>query len=213
VKFTPPRGSPFGERWHDLLHAECLAARVLARHGVEVAQSRIVESKARTYLVSSRFDRVGPTGRRHVVYIGQAHEAFVPDLYANWAATAGALARQGRLSGVEAERVAALLAFRRLIGNSDMHSGNLGLMVSLEDMAKGRFTLAPVYDMLPMRWPPNPALGGAADYTAFEPDRLSLASSARVPAQEFWRELEAHASVSKGLRTVAGEMAKRLAES
>src|SRR5204862_4123939 len=57
VKFTPPRGSPFGERWHDLLHAEALAAEVLAEHGVPVAAGRIVESATRSYLLSPRFDR------------------------------------------------------------------------------------------------------------------------------------------------------------
>ena len=34
VKFSPPRGTPFGERWHDLLHAEALALALLAEHGV-----------------------------------------------------------------------------------------------------------------------------------------------------------------------------------
>ena len=29
VKFTPPRGTPFGERWHDLLQLEHLANEVL----------------------------------------------------------------------------------------------------------------------------------------------------------------------------------------
>jgi hypothetical protein len=42
VKFTPPRGTPFGERWHDLLWAEWLAGQVLAAHGVEVARAHVV---------------------------------------------------------------------------------------------------------------------------------------------------------------------------
>lgn len=211
VKFTPPRGTLFGERWHDLLHAECLALEVLKRHGVEVASSRVIESQTRTYLVSDRFDRVGPLGRRHAVYIGHAHEAFVPDRYSNWAATASALARQGRLSTLDAERAAALLAFGRLVGNTDMHSGYLGLMVALEDIGRGRFTLAPVYDMLPMRWRPDAALGGAPDYTPFEPDKASASSPAAGLAREFWVELEAHPRVSAALKAVASEMSKRIA--
>jgi hypothetical protein len=70
-----------------------------------------------------------------------------------------ASARQRRLTELDAERAAALLAFGRLIAKSDMHSGNLSLFVELEDLAKGRFTEAPLYDMLPMRWRPNPVLG------------------------------------------------------
>lgn len=211
VKFTPPRGTPFGERWHDLLHAECLAARVLEKHGVEVSKSRVVESGTRTYLVSDRFDRVGTAGRRHVIYIGHAHDAFVPDRYSHWAATASALARQRRLSALDAERAAALLAFGRLIGNTDMHSGNLGLMTSLEDLSRGRFTLAPLYAMLLMRWRPDAALGGAPDYLAFEPDPASASSPAAGPAMVFWGELEAHPRVSPELKAAAGEMVRRIA--
>lgn len=131
VKFSPPRGTPCGERWHDLLHAEALASETLADHGVTVAKSFIVESKARTCLVGERFDRIGEHGRRHVVSVGDAHKAFVADSYSNWAATCAALARQRRLSELDAQRAAALLAFGRLTGNSDMHSGNLGLFVEL----------------------------------------------------------------------------------
>ena len=49
VKFSPPRGTPFGERWHDLLHAEWLALYVLAEHGFDVAPARVIASATRTY--------------------------------------------------------------------------------------------------------------------------------------------------------------------
>ena len=55
VKFTPPRGTPFGERWHDLLVCEDLAGKTLLRHGIAAAASQLVESARRTYLVSERF--------------------------------------------------------------------------------------------------------------------------------------------------------------
>lgn len=210
VKFTPPKGTSFGDRWSDLLRAEALANRVLARHGVTVADNTIVESTTRTYLVSERFDRVGRQGRRHVVSVGAAHGAFVADRYANWARTCESLARQRRLPALEAERAAALLHFGRLIGNSDMHSGNLGLFVEAQDLAKGRFTLAPVYDMLPMRWRPDPLLGGAPDYAAFDPDETALATGAAAPAHAFWAALAQQPDVSRALRTVAAEMARRI---
>ena len=211
VKFTPPRGSPFGERWHELLHAEAVAAEVLARHGVAVAAGRIVETAQRSYLLSPRFDRVGAVGRRHAVAVGAVHEAFVAGPYSNWAATCEALARQGRLDSAGGDQARALLDFGRLIGNSDMHSGNLSLMVDLDGLARGRFALAPVYDMLPMRWRPDPLMGGASDYAPFEPDPVCLGGPARVPAQAFWSELSAHGGAGKALRQVASEMARRLA--
>jgi hypothetical protein len=210
VKFTPPRNSPFGKRWHDLLHAEWLALDVLAQHGVPVAKARVVESKMRTYLVSERFDRIGLHGRRHVVAIGDAHEAFVPGTYDNWHATAQALARQGRLPAAEPDRIKALLEFGRLIGNTDMHSGNLALFVELGDLARGRFSTAPVYDMLPMRWRPNPVNGGWDDYVPFEPDERSRKGPAAGPAAVFWERLEASKATSPGMQGIAGRMLERI---
>lgn len=211
VKFTPPRASPFGERWHDLLWAEWLAGCVLRDHGFDVALAGLVQSARRSYLVSQRFDRVGVTGRRHVLAIGDVHKAFVAGAYSHWAATAADLQRQGRLSSGDAQRVAHLLGFGRLIGNTDMHSGNLGLMVERNDLAKGRFRLAPVYDMLPMRWKPNPEMGGAADYTPFEPLHSPMTQPALPAARDYWQRLAGLGPVSRGLRAVASAMAAKMA--
>lgn len=94
-----------------------------------------------------------------------------------------------------------------------MHSGNLGLVVAAEDLSRGRFGLAPVYDMLPMRWRPDATLGDAADYGPFEPDPVSLAGSAAGPAVAYWSRLAGHRSVSVPLQRVAAEMAARIARS
>ncbi|MEO6293569.1 MAG: HipA domain-containing protein, partial [Burkholderiaceae bacterium] len=67
VKFTPPRGTPFGERWHDLLHTEFIALQTLQKHGFSTATTRLVQSTQRTYLESVRFDRIGLNGKRHIV--------------------------------------------------------------------------------------------------------------------------------------------------
>ncbi|NRF65672.1 HipA domain-containing protein [Aquincola sp. S2] len=224
VKFTPPRGTPFGERWHDLLHGEALAAAVLAGHGVEVAAARIVESSRRSYLLSPRFDRIGAAGRRHAVAVAAVHDGLVGGPYGGWAASCEALARQGRLTALDAARARALSDFGRLIGNTDMHGGNLSLFVERastagphqalahpgQALAYPAFTLAPVYDMLPMRWRPDVLVGGAADYSPFEPDPAAAAGPARGPARVFWQRLAAHAPVARPLRAVAAEMARRL---
>ncbi len=209
VKFTPPRGTPFGERWHDLLHAVALALKTLAAHGVPVASTRVVETARRTYLESLRFDRVGRAGRRHAVPLWAVHDAFVPGPRRHWAATCEALAAQRRLNPDAAAQVRALLHFGRLIGNSDMHFGNLGLFVAPADAARGRFTLAPVYDMLPMRWRPDVATG-ALDWLPFTPEPIDLQSPARPVAQAFWRRVAAHGGLSKDFRALAREMSARL---
>lgn len=151
---APPRGTPFGERWHDLLHAEWLALQVLAEHGFATASTQVIETAARTHLESIRLDRIGAHGR--------------------------------------------------LIGNTDMHFGNLSLWA--DEPARERFSLAPLYDMLPMRWRPD-AFTGLQDYTAFEPQRPPRGAVSIALAQQFWRRLAEHGPVSEPLRSVAAAMA------
>lgn len=215
VKFSPPRGTPFGERWHDLLHAEALALQVLQTHGVPVAQSTVIETPMRTYLISERFDRLPAAGsqrfegRRHVVPLHAVHDAFVSGPRQHWAATAQALVRQRRLPIEAAAQVDALLRFGRLIGNSDMHFGNLSLWVEPGSVAAGRFTLAPVYDMLPMRWRPD-LQAGTLDLWPFSPEPVDLQSPARPVAQAFWNQAAVHARLRPGFRELARQMIGKL---
>ena len=210
VKFSPPRGTPFGERWHELLYLEALALGVLAVHGMAVAATRVVESSTRTYLESTRFDRIGPhgRGRRHAVALDAVHAAFVHGPRQHWAATCEALARQRRLSAGDAARIRTCMNFGWLIGNTDMHFGNLSLWV--DNPAKAAFELAPLYDMLPMRWRPD-AFHGLPDYAAFEaPHTLPGVEQARPLALQFWKQAAAHTALGKPLRAVARRMAQRL---
>lgn len=212
IKFSPPSGTPYGERWHDLLCAEHLCAQVLQDHGFAVAQSHIMQSASRTYLVSERFDRVGALGRRHMVAIGAAHAGFIKESYVSWAATADELARRGKLSAHEAKQLHTLLQFGRLIGNTDMHSGNASLFVagaSLKEINQGNFSLAPSYDMLPMRWKPDLMLG-MPDYAPFDVDVSRADPDTRAMAREFWQRLSVEPLVNAALQEVAKAMAGRL---
>ena len=209
VKFTPPRGTPYGERWHDLLHAEALALQVLGEHGVAVAHTRVHSTARRSYLESVRFDRSGRHGRRHVVPLHAVHRAFVPGPQQSWGDSCAVLARQGRLPTEAAQQAAALQSFGRLIGNTGMHFGNLSLHVTRENLVRGRFTLAPLYDMLPMCWRPDAYRDGDIGPTPFEPDAFDLQSPARPLAQLFWERLAAHAAVGKTMRSLAKTMAQR----
>ena len=214
VKFSPPRGTPFGERWHDLLHAEALALQVLGEHGVRVAKARILESATRTYLESTRFDRFGPhgLGRRHLVALDAIHAHFVGGTRQNWAATCDALAVQRRLAPADAAAVRALFDFGHLIGNTDMHFGNLSLWA--DDLANPRFALAPLYDMLPMRWRPD-GFHGLQDYAPFDVPRRAGppdngGTSPRTVARAFWQRAAGCPALSGALRHTAAEMARRL---
>lgn len=207
VKFSPPRGTPFGERWHDLLYAESLALRVLAENGIACAETRIVESAKRTYLESVRFDRAGVHGKLHTVPLSAVHHAFVHGPQRNWAETCDALVRQERLPKEDARRARVLLEFGRLTGNSDMHFGNLSLYAPKP--AAGRFTLSPAYDMLPMRYRPDLHQGDwgytplQASYSA--PGHEQVRAEALVMARAFWQRLTDESAVSTELRKVSKE--------
>ena len=125
VKFTPPRGTPFGERWHDLLQLEHLANTVLRAHGVPTAQTVLVSTRKRSYLQSIRFDRIGASGKRHVVAAAPVHETFVKGPRRHWIATAEALAAQKLLAPEHLRSIACIYLFGQFIRNTDMHFGNL----------------------------------------------------------------------------------------
>ena len=215
VKFTPPRGTPFGERWHDLLHTEFIALETLRKHGFSTATTRIVQSAQRTYLESVRFDRIGLNGKRHIVPLAPIHKAFVGGSRHNWAASCDKLAELSHLPRTDAQTVHVLLYFGRLIGNTDMHFGNLSLAVTdMARLANPKFSLAPCYDMLTMVYKPS-EYKDELGYTALEVARQPLGADAPwqqalMMSKEFWEILENTEAVSADLRRVAMNQLKLL---
>ena len=215
VKFTPPRGTLFGERWHDLLHTEFIALQTLEKHGFKTAKTRIVQSSQRTYLESVRFDRIGLNGKRHVVPLAPIHKAFVGGSRQNWATSCDKLAELGHLPRQEAQTVHVLLYFGRLIGNTDMHFGNLSLAVNdMARLATPKFSLAPCYDMLTMAYKPG-EFRGDLSYDPLEVPRKPLGADiqwqqALTMAKEFWETLGDTEAVSVDLRRAAINQLKLL---
>lgn len=215
VKFTPPRGTPFGERWHDLLHTELIALQTLAKHGFSTATTRIVQSEQRTYLESVRFDRIGLNGKRHIVPLAPIHKAFVGGSRNNWGATCDKLAELGHLPRQDAQTVQVLLYFGRLIGNTDMHFGNLSLAVNdMSRLSNPKFSLAPCYDMLTMAYKPG-EFRGDLSYDPLEMPRQPLGADApwqqaMTMAKEFWRVLADTKAVSPAMRSAAVSQSKLL---
>jgi HipA-like C-terminal domain len=197
VKFSPPRSTPIGRRWADLLIAEHLAHRVLQEHGIQSCRSEIVQHEDRVFLQCERFDRVGTEGRRGVVSL------FAVDTWRygkldSWTASAGRLVLDGLLSAEDADRIRLLDAFGALTGNTDRHFGN----ITLFDDYDGFFRLAPVYDMLPMLFAPQ---SDQIVVRRFEPAAptsawLPVWSRARSLAQIYWERLSAESSLSSEFR-------------
>lgn len=212
VKFSPPRGTPFGERWHDLLHLEHLALAVLADNGIAVARAHMVESGERTYLVSERFDRVGPQGKRHVVAASAVHDAFVQTPRKHWVATCEALVAQNRLSPAHVNTIASTYLFGQYIGNTDMHFGNLSFFV--DDVLQPVLVPTPVYDMLPMQWRPG-VHSGELDTRPVQPQNqpaayTELAATVRAWACTYWERAADLPALSPALRAASAENARLL---
>ena len=170
VKFSEAEAGPVSERWRDLLLAEYWALATLRASGFDAAASAIIDSAAQRFLESRRFDRVGATGRVGLHSLTALDLQFTGNASEGWVGVTRALAQQGVITPAAAERAALLWAFGTLIGNSDMHGGNLSFI----DDGAPPYRLAPVYDMTAMAFAPTsggglpaalPALTLRADIT------------------------------------------------
>lgn len=212
VKFSPPRGTPFGERWHALLHLEKLALDVLGEHGVAHADTQVLETPLRTFLLSRRFDRHARSGWRHVVAAAAVHDHFVHAPRQHWISTCRALVKLGMLSADGLESVVHAYLFCQLIGNTDMHFGNLSFLV--DDVSRPRFEPAPMYDMLPMMWRPS-VHSGSLDAQPLRPPVLVLGCEAQAQvvrgwAVDYWQRACAMATLGPDLQAACTVNAQRV---
>jgi hypothetical protein len=211
IKFSPPRGTPFGERWNTMLRLEKLALDILQVRGIPCANTQIIQSTKRTYLQSQRFDRNVDHPMRHVVAIAALHDEFVDGSWVNWVKTSETLANKGMITAQELSHIASIFAFGHYIGNTDMHSGNLSFFV--DDVIAPKIRLAPVYDMLPMMWRPDIHQGSLSDSPVKQqlmPNDFAVEQAlAREWAIEFW-EQAAQLDIGADLQAASIESARRL---
>ncbi|ACY32638.1 conserved hypothetical protein [Comamonas thiooxydans] len=151
VKFSAASADSVSERWRDLLLAEHIALQVLAQSGVLAAKSCVIDHGGRRFLELERFDRVGESGRVGLCSLAALDDEFV-GTNGPWYEVTRALESQGFVEQASTERAAFLWAFGVLIGNNDMHNGNMSFVVS----HRGRpYQMAPAYDMTPMAFAPD----------------------------------------------------------
>lgn len=197
VKFSPPQSTPTGRRWGDLLRAEYLAHGVLSEHGIAACRSELLEYDERVFLQCERFDRVGRDGRCGAVSLFALDTSRYGQLD-SWTAAADRLAADRLLSVADADQIRFLDAFGGLIANTDRHFGN----ITLFDDYDGPFTLAPVYDMLPMLFAPQ---NDQIVPRVFEPPTprsawLSVWFRARSLAESYWTRLVDEPTLSEEFR-------------
>lgn len=192
VKFTLAGDNPITERWRDLLLAEHLALDTLDAAGIAAVRTHITDANSalgpQRFLEIERFDRTGEFGRRGVFSMKALDAEFVGAGPAGWSAIARALAKKGCITREAAAGAALLQAVGVLIGNTDMHTGNLSFVCAddppntLPDNFPHAFPyhLAPAYDMLPMGFAPR--AGGAI------PTTLPPATLPADITPETWRQ-------------------------
>ncbi|CAM3726956.1 type II toxin-antitoxin system HipA family toxin YjjJ [Roseateles saccharophilus] len=200
VKFSGPDDSATVQRWRDLLVCEHLAAKAL---GDESARTRLLAHGGRHFLEIERFDRIGAQGRRGVVSLESVNAGLVGAPGDDWTSVARALAGLGLLSAADAERATERQLFGQLIGNSDMHGGNLGFFHSA-----GGLGLAPSYDQLPMRYAPqaggevlSPPLTPALPLPAERERWVRVAPRALA----FWQAAAGDERISPGFRALCAD--------
>lgn len=151
VKFSPLQSMPAGRRWTDLLHAEAAALALLRSRGIPCAEARIVEGGERCFLEITRFDRTAMGGRCGLISLLTMDAAAGDSNSPTWPDIAQTLENGGIIDESQTRLLQRLWCFGELIGNTDMHPGNVSVSVTDDDTA----AVAPVYDMLPMFLAPN----------------------------------------------------------
>lgn len=197
-------------RWGHLLLCEEQALHLLNEHGIASAPSEIVDVDNWRFLQSTRFDRTSQGGRIGVIALDALDAAYGGGAGAPWLPAVTELHRQGFIGGEDLERIRLLDAFGRLIGNTDMHGGNLGFFVDIDSRV---VRLAPVYDMLPMHYRPNES-GTVRDdpFALPTPDlgRIDLWSEATRLALTFWRRTSEDPRLDELFRTLCAGNIERI---
>lgn len=206
VKFSGAMSDPENRRWADLLCAEHIAAGVLARGKIPATSSRVMDFEDRRFLEVQRFDRTGAGGRALIVSMRSLDAAFFGEIHTPWSAAAERLEQSGWIRTDDAQNLRTMWHFGELIGNTDMHYGN----VSFALQPARPVTIAPVYDMLPMGYRPGPE-GRLPDAITSKPSREAIADErARGLAAGFWSEVASSSMISEDFQSIARRHLKDL---
>jgi hypothetical protein len=206
VKFSPAGADPNSQRWFDLLVSEHLAISALRIAGITSTNTDLFPGDGQVFLETERFDRMGTIGRRGVVSLA-AIDAYLIGKRESWISAARSLRSLHRISNDDVERIRRVATFGRLIGNTDMHFGNISFYLTFE----GPFILAPIYDMLPMMYAPTVA--NAIPNREFElplpnADSLDIWRDMTKIAKGFWESVGSHGLISRGFKLIANRNAE-----
>jgi hypothetical protein len=205
VKFSGSDNSAGTQRWSDLLICEHLAAQSLAIvPGLTAAQTSVLQAGNRTFLEVARFDRHGMRGRSALCSWAAINYSWFGLAGRPWTEGAARLLESNLIDHDTTRAITRLWHFGQLIGNTDMHDGNLSFRPQTSAEATP-LILAPAYDMLPMLYAPQ--RGVELPPVKFAP-RLPMPAEreawqdAAAAADEFWSRAANDARISAEFRAI-----------
>lgn len=209
VKFTAPDNNAATRRWGSLLQAETLASKILQDAGITSARSEFLQQDGQYFLEVERFDRVRVTGRLGLASLAALDHEFVGRNDASWSFQGIELHKQGLISLEDAKTMQKLEAFGRMIGNADMHLGNL----SFFHERTTNLRLAPTYDMLPMLFAPR-----ASGHIPHEVPEIDLKFPPDLEhwqtmfpwAMQYWQQLAKLPQPDESFKAIALKFIERL---
>lgn len=212
VKFSGNDQTPVVTRWADLLVCEHIALKTIGESlRCFASQSIILQTGHRIFLEVQRFDRHGEFGRSAVCTWAAIEAAMFGIAGVSWIVGGQRLLKEGMISATTFQQMSLLWYFGKLIGNTDMHEGNLSFKPS---STKGMLELAPAYDMLPMLY--APPRGVELPKRTFTPE-LPLPQEvgnwriAAKAAEQFWMNAGSDNRISKEFRTTCSQNGRVLA--
>jgi hypothetical protein len=212
VKFAGGDDSAATQRWKDLLVCERYALDAVRAAGFPAALAQAVEAEGYCFLAVTRFDRVGPRGRKPLLSLRAIDNEYFGH-QDSWTQAALRLLAGQHLPAEDARAMRWLDTFGQLIGNTDRHFGNLSFFVE----GHLKFRLAPVYDMLPMVFAPHGSTLVERPFTPAPPmaSTLDVWGHAARCAREYWSTLASAPELSRAFRercAQAGDGVARLVQ-
>lgn len=199
VKFVQNTQHELTKRRIDLLIAEHTAAKLFKERN-QASCTRILRSTSYTFLEVSRFDRVGLFGRKGLLSLLSLDAEFLGS-GESWSIVAEKLFNKKIISQETLNEIVLREYFGHMIGNSDMHSGNLSFYFEEEKV----LNVSPLYDMLPMRYAPMQDFlySGTITPIAPRPSYRNLWREAVNLAAKYWNVLQKEENLSCDFKKIA----------
>jgi hypothetical protein len=204
VKFMKNTSSNVTKRRIDLLYAEHLAS-ILFRDRHHGCRTRVLRGKEYTFLEVERFDRIGTFGRKGTISLYTLDAEFIGS-GENWISVGQKLHKKKIIPKDTLREIAFREYFGHLIGNTDMHGGNITFYFE-DERVQG---IAPLYDMLPMKYAPvqEQLTGNQISISPPLPGDIEIWKESRELALKFWHLLQKEKNVSREFIDIASQNEK-----